>query len=87
MWRFSSIDELRHDHLIGLSLEADQPAPTSPTQRRYLLAAAARYCRWRDGTDSRKTHLSRLDADHVERRMLRDLVPLDTLARAPDRIA
>lgn len=89
MWRFNETDECRYDYLTGMTLEM---APRhrrrpSPGRRRYLLSVAARYCRWRDGLDPRRSRLSNQDADRVELGLMRDLVPLgsDETDRLPNR--
>lgn len=86
MWSFNSIDELRYDHLIGLTREDQSVSPriSGPRERCYLLAAAARYCRWRDGWDSRKRTLSPSEAEHIEKRLIGDLIPLPATAGFQD---
>lgn len=82
MWHFNAIDERRYDHLLGLHPEhgSTHPPASSPSQRRYLLSAAARYCRWRDGLDARRAALSDRDGERIEREMLCNLVPVGNVA-------
>jgi len=84
MWHFNAVDELRHEHLLGLRREDHPPRlpPTSPNRRRYLLSVARRFCKWRDGEDPRRVTLSALEAARVEQEMLRDLVPMETPSQA-----
>lgn len=78
MWRFSTTDERRYDHLSGLAPEdtrAEYRSAKAP-RKRYLLSVASRYCNWRDGRDPRRLVLSKLEAERVEKAMVRDLVPV-----------
>lgn len=84
MWHFNTVDELRYDHLLGLRRE-DRPIghpSASPKQRRHMLSAARRFCRWRDGRDPRRMALGDRESARVERKMLHDLVPMETLPQA-----
>jgi hypothetical protein len=76
MWRFSTADERRYDHLLGLVHERirQHDRRTGPPRRRYLLSAAARYSRWRDGRDTRRAGLCEREAARVEKALIRDLV-------------
>lgn len=77
MWRFTAAEERRYDHLGGFAPEIPHPEPrfASAPRRRYLLSAASRYCRWRDGADPRRQALSQGDARLIELAMVRDLCP------------
>jgi hypothetical protein len=83
MWHFNTIDELRYDHLLGLrpGERPSRPPASSPRRRRYLLFAAARFCRWRDGKDPRRAALSEQDGARMEREMLYDLVPMRSMSQ------
>jgi hypothetical protein len=78
MWRFNAADERRYDHLIGFTHEnsLDDQRPTRARHRRYLLSAASRYCRWRDGVDPRRRAFSGPEAERIEKAMVRNLLPV-----------
>ena len=75
MWRFSAADERRYDSLMGFKPVGNSGfARVATTRRRYLLSAASRYCKWRDGDDPRRGGVTKTEAERIERAMIRDLV-------------
>jgi hypothetical protein len=76
MWRFTVADECRFDTLMGYSHEGigGEASLKRASHRLYLLSAASRFCKWRDGDDSRRDLLTGNEASQVEKELVRGLV-------------
>ena len=91
MWRFNPAEERRYDSLLGLrpkpprTTNTGSPARCGAARRRYLLSAAARLCRWRDGRDTRRHRLAPHDGARVERAMIRTLAEITERVKLPER--